>query len=60
MGGTELLISTSLESGVLKLLEPTDRGFIIKQDLMMRAATQEIPQPSSGLEQISKEKVIAR
>ena len=44
------------ESGFLDLLEPTDlimadRGFTIKEDLMVRGATLEIPPPSSGLEQ---------
>lgn len=51
------------ESGFLDLLEPTDlvmadRGFTIKEDLMVRGATLEIPPPSSGLEQMSKDKVI--
>ena len=50
------------ESGFLNLLEPTDlimadRGFTIKEDLMVRGATLEIPPPSSGLEQMSKDKV---
>lgn len=36
-----------------------DRGFTIKEDLMVRGATLEIPPPSSGLEQMSKDKVIA-
>ena len=35
-----------------------DRGFTIKEDLMVRGATLEIPPPSSGLEQMSKDKVI--
>ena len=34
------------------------RGFTIKEDLMVRGATLEIPPPSSGLEQMSKDKVI--
>ena len=47
------------ESG---FLDPTDlvmadRGFTIK-DLMVRGATLEIPPPSSGFEQMSKDKVI--
>ena len=47
------------ESGFLNLLEPTDlimagRGFTIKEDLMVRGATLEIPPPSS--EQMSKDK----
>ena len=51
------------ESGFLELLEPTDlvmadRGFTIKEDLMVRGATLEIPPPSSGLEQMSKDKAI--
>ena len=53
------------ESGFLDLLEPTDlimadRGFTIKEDLMVRWATLEIPPPSSGLEQMSdRDNVIA-
>jgi len=52
------------ESGFLDLLERTDllmadRGFTIKEDLMVRGATPEIPPPSSGLEQMSKDKVVA-
>lgn len=52
------------ESGFLDLLEPTDlimadRGFTIKEDLMMRGATLEIPPPSSGLEQMCRDKVLA-
>ena len=35
-----------------------DRGFTIKEDLMVRGASLEIPPPSSGLEQMSKDKVI--
>ena len=35
-----------------------DRGFTVKEDLMVRGATLEIPPPSSGLEQMSKDKVI--
>lgn len=34
-----------------------DRGFTIKEDLMLRRATLEIPPPSSGVEQMTKEKV---
>lgn len=50
------------ESGFLDLVEPNDliladRGFTIKEDLMMRKATLEIPPPSSGVEQMTKEKV---
>lgn len=50
------------ESGFLRHIEPTDliladRGFTIKEDLMMRGATLEIPPPSSGLEQMSRQKV---
>ena len=51
------------ESGFLDLLEPTDliladRGFTIKEDLIVRGATLEIPPPSSGLEQMPREKVL--
>ena len=51
------------ESGFQDLLEPTDlvmadKGFTIKEDLMVRGATLEIPPPSSGLEQMSKDKFI--
>ena len=35
-----------------------DRGFTIKEDIMVRGATLEVPPPSSGLEQMSKDKVI--
>ena len=35
-----------------------DRGFTIKEDLMVRGATLEIPPLSSGLEQMSKDKFI--
>ena len=35
-----------------------DRGFTIKEVLMVRGATLEIPPLSSGLEQMSKDKVI--
>ena len=50
------------ESGFLNLVEPSDlivadRGFTIKEDLMMQKATLEIPPPSSGLEQMTKDKV---
>ena len=49
-------------SGFLDLIEPTDlmladMSFTIKRDLMLRRATLEIPPPSSGIEQMSKEKV---
>ena len=51
------------ESGYPNFLEPTDiiiadRGFPIKEDLVVRGTTLEIPPPSSGLEQMSKDKVI--
>ena len=35
-----------------------DRGFTIKEDLTMRGTSLEVPPPSSGLEQMSKDKVI--
>ena len=43
-------------------MEPTDlimadRGFTIKEDLIVQGATLEIPPPSSGLEQMNREKV---
>ena len=52
------------ESGFLDLLEPTDlimadRGFTIREDLMRRHATLEIPPPSSGLDQMTRENVQA-
>ena len=51
------------ECGFIDLLEPTDlimaeRGFTITEDLMVRGATLEIPPPSSGLEQMSKDKLL--
>jgi len=50
------------ESGFLDLVEPidlilADRGFTIKEELMLRRATLQIPPPSSGVEQMTKEKV---
>ena len=36
-----------------------DSGFTIEKDLMVRGATFEIPPPRSGLEEMSKDKVIA-
>lgn len=49
-------------SGFLDLIDPgdtimADRGFTIKEDLMFRFATLEIPPPSSGLDQMCGEMV---
>ena len=50
-------------SGFLDLIEPgdlimADRGFTIREDLMLRNATLYIPPPSAGLEQQTKENVL--
>ena len=44
------------ESGFLNLIDPgdvipADRGFIIKEDLLVRGAKLEIPAPSKAIEQ---------
>lgn len=46
----------------LDLVEPNDliladKGFTITEDLMMHKASLEIPPPSSGVDQMTKEKV---
>jgi len=49
-------------SGFLDLIEPydlvlADRGFTIREDLLFRHATLEIPPPSAGLTQMSRQNV---
>lgn len=51
------------KSGFLDLIEPydlilADRGFTIREDLLFRNATLEIPPPSAGLQQMSRSNVI--
>ena len=51
------------QSGFLELVEPgdvimADRGFTIREDLLLRGATLEIPPPSSGIEQMSRRNVL--
>jgi len=49
-------------SGFLDLIEPydlvlADRGFTIREDLLFRHATLEIPPPSAGLTHMSRQNV---
>jgi len=51
------------QSGFLDLLEPydlvlADRGFTIREDLLFRNCTLEIPPPSAGLQQMCRQNVI--
>ena len=51
------------ESGFLDLVESydlvlADRGFTIREDLMMKLATLEIPPPSGGVEQMTRSDVL--
>lgn len=51
-------------SGFLNKLEPgdlilADRGFPLREDLLMKGATLKIPPPSSGIEQMTQENVKA-
>ncbi|XP_063967299.1 uncharacterized protein LOC135156981 [Lytechinus pictus] len=55
-GGRASDVHITRESGFLNLIDPgdlilADRGFIIKEDLLIRHAKLEIPPPSKGLEQ---------
>lgn len=52
------------QSGFLNKLEPgdlimADRGFPLREDLLMKGATLTIPPPSSGIEQMTQENVRA-
>ncbi|XP_020910891.1 uncharacterized protein LOC110248685 [Exaiptasia diaphana] len=52
----------TIESGFLNKLEPgdlilADRGFTIREDILLRGATLTIPPPSSGLEQMTNKDV---
>jgi len=51
------------KSGFLDLLEPydlvlADRGFTIREDLLFRNCTLEIPPPTTGLKQMSRRSVL--
>ena len=61
-GGRATDVQITRESGFLNLIDPgdlilADRGFIIKEDLLVRQAKLEIPPPSKGIEQQTPEDV---
>ena len=61
-GGRATDVHITRESGFLNLIDPgdlilADRGFIIREDLIQRQATLEIPPPSKGIEQQKPEDV---
>ena len=68
-GGRTTDVHITRESGFLNLVDPgdvilADRGFVIKEDLLLRHATLHIPPPSKGKEQqtpqaVAKTKQIA-
>lgn len=61
-GGRASDVHITRESGFLDLIDPgdivlADRGFVVREDLLMRQAKLEIPPPSKGQEQQSPEEV---
>ena len=66
-GGRATNVHITRESGFSNLIDPgdvilADKGFIIKEDLLVRGAKLEIPPPSKGIEQtpdVAKTKQIA-
>lgn len=63
MGGKASDRKITINDGFLDLIEPgdlilADRGFTIKDAIIKKRAYLEIPPPSSGLEQMTRENVM--